>query len=1308
MRTILKTIALLTAFACAETGSAQNGWTQKADCGGGARRGAVGFSIGSKGYIGTGYAAGGGATSDFWEYDPTTDSWSQKANVNPQGIAYGVGLSIGNKGYIGSLPSWWEYDPTTNTWTQKSNFGVTQQRINAIGFSIGSKGYVGTGQEVNPNGPATSDLWEYDPLTDTWTQRADFPGGGRAAAVGFTIGAKGYVGTGSSSFADHNDLWEYDPVTDAWTQKADLSSSTRFDAVGFSIGTKGYVGTGRDAELNVTNTYNDLWEYDPALDSWVQKVDFVGGDRTAAIGFSVGQLGYVGSGLINGSISNNGPITADFWEFDPTQGCTVGAACDDGIPCTINDVVSSSCLCGGTAAADTDGDGICDLTDPCPLLPNLSNGQSCDDGDACTINDAVTNCLCAGTFQDTDNDGVCDAADPCPLLANLSPGNACNDGDACTVNDVVDAFCACNGSFVDTDDDGICNANDNCPSQPGVIGSPCDDGNACTINDVVTSTCQCQGSYLPDADGDGICDDQDDCPNTPGTIGSVCDDGNANTVNDVLSAICVCEGSPAPSDAWTQRAAFPVAGRKDAVGFSIGDFGYMGTGADDVNVFRDLWKYDPNTGSWAQMADMGGTVRSGAFAFATGGFGYVGEGMDDLGAMQQDLWMFDPVNNAWTEVSSTDPQGNGRFKAVAFSIGDLGYVGTGQTQFGATQDLWSFDPSTLSWTPLSDFGGGVRSHAVGFSIGTKGYVGTGTDGSSNFSDLWEYDPITGTWTQRTDYAGTARKTAVAFVVGTKGYITTGEDAAGEPLDLWEYDPNADSWTQRADFAGTARRGAASFAVGGRGYVCTGVSNGGYLSDLWEYAPTTSCVAGDACDDGDACTINDVRDGNCTCAGTLADSDSDGTCDANDGCPNDPDKIVPGICGCGVADTDTDGDGTADCNDSCPYLFGQNGDACGGGACMSNGVIAGCVCTAVPINQPAGDTYATSIPIVLNNAGTATVSGNNQPCYTSTYTGAQAQASADVWYSINTGACATSSMSVSLCGTGSLNDTYLHLLDGSGVSHLASNDDNGPSCAGLKSSISYAIAANTTYTIVVEGYSSNTGSYTLAVTVPGTVDTDGDGTRDCADNCPNDPNKIATGACGCGVADTDSDNDGTANCNDDCPLDPLKIAPGICGCGVADTDSDSDGTANCNDGCPSDPNKVAPGNCGCGNPEPGALCNDNDPSTTNDMITAGCVCAGTPAVCNDNQVTLTLQTDANGAQTSWEIKILGGAQVCSGSGYPNNSTIVPNCCLPNGCYQLLVYDSFGDGMTTGGYVLRNATNKRIIDNANDGVFTYTSS
>ena len=47
------------------------------------------------------------------------------------------------------------------------------------------------------------------------------------------------------------------------------------------------------------------------------------------------------------------------------------------------------------------------------------------------------------------------------------------------------------------------------------------------------------------------------------------------------------------------------------------------------------------------------------------------------------------------------------------------------------------------------------------------------------------------------------------------------------------------------------------------------------------------------------------------------TDSDGTADCNDNCPNDSIKTEPGICGCGVVDNDSDDDGTPDCNDDFP-------------------------------------------------------------------------------------------------------------------------------------------------------------------------------------------------------------------------------------------------------------------------------------------------------------------------------------------------------------------------------------------------------
>lgn len=117
-----------------------------------------------------------------------------------------------------------------------------------------------------------------------------------------------------------------------------------------------------------------------------------------------------------------------------------------------------------------------------------------------------------------------------------------------------------------------------------------------------------------------------------------------------------------------------------------------------------------------------------------------------------------------------------------------------------------------------------------------------------------------------------------------------------------------------------------------------------------------------------------------------------------------------------------------------------------------------------------------------------------------------------------------------------------------------------------------------------------------------IDSDSDGTLDCADTCPFDVSKVSAGACGCGITDTpDSDLDGAFDCNDSCSADPAKTQPGICGCGVADSDTDGDGSFDCQDQCIQDPNKTSPGVCGCGIIETDSNSNGNPDCNTNEEL-----------------------------------------------------------------------------------------------------------
>jgi len=294
-------------------------WTQKADFGGAGVNCPFSFSIGNKGYIGTGSYNVNSYSNEFWEYDPSTNVWTQKANFGG-GVRFGAtGFSIGNKGYAGLgydgglyFQDFWEYDPATNIWTQKANFGGAI-RYTAIGFSIGNFGYMGAGANLSAGFYYFDDLWQYDPTLDVWTQKTSLPAP-RGSANSFVIGNDAYLVCGWNTSGVLIDLLEYNSITNSWSQKANFPSTERGDAAAFSICDKGYYGIGEGPGASMF--HNDFWEYNPIADSWIQKTNFGGLIRNEAAYFSIGNKGYIGLGA--GIIP---PYYNDFWEYTPDSAC---------------------------------------------------------------------------------------------------------------------------------------------------------------------------------------------------------------------------------------------------------------------------------------------------------------------------------------------------------------------------------------------------------------------------------------------------------------------------------------------------------------------------------------------------------------------------------------------------------------------------------------------------------------------------------------------------------------------------------------------------------------------------------------------------------------------------------------------------------------------------------------------------------------------------------------------------------------------------------------------------------------------------
>ena len=309
--------------------------------------------------------------------------------------------------------------------------------------------------------------------------------------------------------------------------------------------------------------------------------------------------------------------------------------------------------------------------------------------------------------------------------------------------------------------------------------------------------------------------------------------GGPTTFCEGSNVVLTANGSGG-SGTWTQKANLGSLGRQNAVSFSIGNKGYLGTGLDGAACRNDFWEYDPTSNAWTQKANFGGGVRWHATGFSIGSKGYMGTGSDLTTGSKNDFWEYDPTLNTWTQKANFG--GSAREGAKGFSIGNKGYLGTGfDPRTGYTSDFWEYDPSSNAWTQKADFFSS-RYEAISFSIGNKGYLGIGGAAGGYANDLWEYDPSSNAWTQKAYFGGTIRGFSLGLSIGNKGYIGTGLDprAGVYKNDFWEFDPNANTWIQKTNFGGSSRGFATGFSIGNKGYIGTGIDSSIYKNDLWEF------------------------------------------------------------------------------------------------------------------------------------------------------------------------------------------------------------------------------------------------------------------------------------------------------------------------------------------------------------------------------------------------------------------------------------------------------------------------------------------
>ncbi len=296
---------------------AQNYWIQCDSVKGPPKSVASAFVLNGEGYVVAGLEATGFGRK-MYSYNVMQNDWDDEQSIgglNGGGLSRGSAssFSIFEKGYIclgqgdntNFLNDVWEYDPLLDVWSQKADY-LGSARRGAVAFVIDNTAYVGTGEDATG---LRKDFFKYDPLTNVWGSIADFGGSARRHAVGFAMGNQGYVGTGDDGIL-RNDFWQYQVFQNVWVQKANMPGAARSGATGWGIFPSGCIATGEDINWNYCN---DVWEYNYFTNGWTLRAQLPASGRKHAISFVIGNIAYLGAGY-------NGNLLDDFYSYTGVVG----------------------------------------------------------------------------------------------------------------------------------------------------------------------------------------------------------------------------------------------------------------------------------------------------------------------------------------------------------------------------------------------------------------------------------------------------------------------------------------------------------------------------------------------------------------------------------------------------------------------------------------------------------------------------------------------------------------------------------------------------------------------------------------------------------------------------------------------------------------------------------------------------------------------------------------------------------------------------------------------------------------------------
>lgn len=259
---------------------------------------------------------------DFDDAGKSTGKYGIGALIQASnGILYGMGYNGGmdNSGVV------YKFDPSTNNFTKEFDFHQARTGSHPVGAIIEAKDKMLYGTTQFGGAKNNGTIYQFDPTTYTYTKKIDFEkavtGDAPLAPLLLATDGKLYGTTAYGGANDDGVLFQYDPATNTLVSKVEFGSTKGRVPTGelIQLGDGKIYGTAREGGAKNEGV---LFQFDPVTGDYVKKVDFEGLAKGSYPegGLTVGLDGKLYGVTTSGGANSSASIAGGFgvlFQYDP-------------------------------------------------------------------------------------------------------------------------------------------------------------------------------------------------------------------------------------------------------------------------------------------------------------------------------------------------------------------------------------------------------------------------------------------------------------------------------------------------------------------------------------------------------------------------------------------------------------------------------------------------------------------------------------------------------------------------------------------------------------------------------------------------------------------------------------------------------------------------------------------------------------------------------------------------------------------------------------------------------------------------------